>query len=299
MKLANVLYKLYCSPWLIVPEVHRQLAAIVKDHWTGDAHLLGGRLEEFLRKASCDMPMNPADDKDDGEDDEDALTSDGIAILSIDGVIGRKVSDLKKSSGVCDLLDVQAKLGTAMRDENCKGVMLVIDSPGGTVGGVPECAELIAACAAMKPVVSYCDGVMASAAYWLGSQADAVYSSKTGEIGSIGVYQAILDASRAYEMEGYKVELFKTGKFKGMGISGLPLTDEQRAKIQADVDQVFGWFTSAILAKRPKVPADAMQGQTFFGNDAKKMKLIDATGSELDAMAELRAMIAKRSKPKQ
>jgi ClpP class serine protease len=91
---------------------------------------------------------------------------------------------------------------------------------------------------------------MASAAYWIGVTADAIFAEPSAEIGSIGVYSAFLDESRAFEMEGLKTELFKTGKYKGMGMPGLPLTEDQRALIQAEVDRVNKQFARVEQVKK-------------------------------------------------
>jgi protease-4 len=121
-----------------------------------------------------------------------------------------------------------------------------------------------------------------------------IVAGKTSQTGSIGVYQAFLDESRAMEMSGRSVELFTTGKFKGMGISGMPLTGEQRDMLQARVDQVFGWFKEAVAAGRGAVPAEAMQGQAFYGEDARKVNLVDMVGTRGDAMDELKALVGRK-----
>jgi signal peptide peptidase SppA len=174
-----------------------------------------------------------------------------------------------------------------------KGVLLSFDSPGGGVSGVPELAAKLAAVNKTVPLVAYADGLCCSAAYWLASQASLIVSGKTAQSGSIGVYQAFLDRSREMELAGRKVELFSTGKFKGMGLTGLPLSDDQRAMLQSRVDQVFGWFKGAVADGRGKVPDEAMQGQSYYGEDARKENLVDMIGSREDAVEELKALIGR------
>jgi signal peptide peptidase SppA len=284
MKLANVLYKLFVDPWCITPAAHRNLCEIVRDHVDGAAHIKGGRADAFIN----------------GEDDEDAepmcAIAGGIAVISVHGVIGRRVGSMEKSSGVCDLLDLERTLRECMNNAEVSGVLLSFDSPGGTVAGVPETAALIAECSRVKPFVAYADDLMASAAYWLAAPCRLIVANKSSQVGSIGVYQSFLDSSRAYEMEGYKQLLFATGKFKGMGISGLPLSAEQQAMLQSRVDQVFGWFTAAIKAGRGNVPDEAMQGQTYYGEDAMAVNLVDRIGTKQDAMDELNALIESTTK---
>jgi signal peptide peptidase SppA len=164
-------------------------------------------------------------------------------------------------------------------------VLLDIDSPGGSVTGVPELAARIKAVADERPVFAFTDGMMCSAAYWLASQTDAIYATKTADVGSIGVYMAILDEARAYEMAGVKVELFKAGRLKGMGMPGTSLTEEAREHLQSEVDDIYQWFTSDVRSKRD-VSAEVMQGQSFMAEAAARHELIDMVVPSLAAAVE-------------
>lgn len=275
MKFTNILYKLYVDPWAIVPAMHRTLCDIVRDHVTGAAHEVGGRAETFIPKESSGAPIDQQ--------------ANGIARIEIAGVIGRRLGDIEKSSGGLDLLDVSKAIQAAVDNPKVGGILLVFDSPGGVVAGVPETAEQIRMAAKQKPVVALASGLMASAAYWLGSQATMVMAESSGQVGSIGVYQAFLDESRNYASDGLTVELFKSGKFKGMGISGLSLTDDQREYMQGRVDKIFGWFKTAVNTNRD-IPESAMDGRVFFADEALDLDMIDAIGDEAAAIAELRAL---------
>lgn len=279
--LPHCIHALYCEPWLITPAMHRMLCTILADHISGAAHGSAGR---------ADMFMNPAKDPDEDEDEEGAISADGVRTIAIEGIIGRRVSGIMKSSGVQDVLDITKRAESFTDDANVKGVLLDIDSPGGTVTGVPEAAYAIRMLRAKKPVVTYTGGLAASAAYWLGSQATAIYASPSAQVGSIGVYQFLLDSSRQAEMNGVKPMLFASGKFKGMGIDGLPLTDAQAERIRDTVDILFGWFRRDVLNAR-KIADDDMQGQTFYAADALAHNLIDRVGTRDEALAELRGML--------
>jgi signal peptide peptidase SppA len=280
MKLANVLYKLYVDPWAIMPAAHANLCAIVDDHFSGRAHSADGRASVF-EPDEADVAAAPFQ-----------MVGADVALIEINGVIGRRVGSLEKSSGVADVLDIERAVDAAVAS-GAKGLLLSFDSPGGGVSGVPELAEKLAEVNKTVPIVAYADGLCCSAAYWLASQASLIVSGKTAQSGSIGVYQAFLDRSREMELAGRKVELFSTGKFKGMGLTGLPLSDDQRAMLQSRVDQVFGWFKGAVAGGRGKVPDEAMQGQSYYGDDARKVNLVDMIGSREDAVEELKALIGR------
>jgi signal peptide peptidase SppA len=273
MRFLQIGKKLYLEPWSIDPRVHRLLCGIYEAHVTGEAHQPGGSASAFLIEEKK-------------EDEGQPFMAGDINVIPIHGVISRKVSGIMKSSGMCDVQLLETFVADAVADDNVKGILLDIDSPGGLVVGVREAAQVIASACETKPVVAFTDGDMCSAAYWLGCGADAIYATGAAETGSIGIYLAFLDSSRRDEMQGLKLELFKTGKYKGMGLRGLALTDEQRAFLEADVQQVYSWFKDAVNLKR-NIPASAMEGQCFYSEDALEVGLIDRIGSLDDAMQEV------------
>ena len=279
--LTRVLRALYCEPWLIRPEMHRRLCEIAKAHATGEAHGSDGIVAQF-------------DDEVKKDGIGDVQNVSGIAVLNIGGVIGRKFSRFLNSSGVTSVDVMQRIIGEAVEDDSIDAIVLDVDSPGGTVTGVPEAAITIEEAAAVKPVIAYTGGMMASAAYWISASADAIIAAPSADVGSIGVYTAFLDRSRQFEKEGIDVELFKQGRFKAMGMPGIPLTEEQRELIQEGVDEIADWFKGFVRQSRPGVSADAMEGQTFLGKNAVSVGLIDALGSLDDAIEYAEEEVARR-----
>ena len=268
-KFINVLRELYTEPWLIRPDVHEQICRIVDAHIDGSAHEAGGIASLFG-----------------GEEKTDIVDIvDNVGVIAIDGVIGKRVSSLQKSSGVVDVDEIQEKMMELVANESIDGIVLDISSPGGTVTGVPELAEYIRAACNDKRVVAYTDTLMASAAYWIGSSAWAIIAAPSSTVGSVGVYMSLLDQSRAVEMQGLKVELIKAGKLKGIGLPGTSLTDEQRAYLQSRVDYLHEQFRGAVRSGRGvKVADGVMEGQDFFGEQAAQVRLIDQVGTMQDAI---------------
>jgi ClpP class serine protease len=87
-----------------------------------------------------------------------------------------------------------------------------------------------------------------------------------------------------------------TGKYKGLGLPGVPISDEQIELLRDEVAVVFGWFKSAVLAGRGTVDDDYMQGQTLMGDAALPANLIDAVGDRKYAMAELENLMKGKAK---
>jgi protease-4 len=247
--------------------MHATIAQILRAHITGEAHRAGGIAELF------------------GVDEEDEPITrmvDDVAVIAVDGVIGKRVSALERSSGTVDVDDVAGALREAYDNPAVRGIVLDINSPGGTVTGVPELGALVAS--APKRVVSYTDTMAASAAYWIASQADAFVAAPSATVGSVGVYLALLDESRAYEMNGYRKEVIKSGRIKGIGVPGTALTDEQRAHLQAATDDLHAQFRAAVRAGRGNVRDEDMEGQDFYGAVAVGAGLINETGDMAEAV---------------
>jgi len=279
-KLVRVLTALYCEPWLITPQMHKTLCDIA------GKHAAGGDIEAAQHEVAAAMKAKPAKrdyavveveelDEDDPRGRPKKLGD--VAVIPVEGVIGRKFSRSLYSSGVTSIDVFERLVRTAAEDEQVDAITLLFDSPGGLVMGVPEAARAIAWAREAKPVIAFADGLMDSAAYWLASQTDAVYATESADVGSVGVYIALLDSQRWEEMQGFKTELFKSGRFKGMGYPGTSLSDEQREMLQGIVDDVAAKFKAAVARGRGgQVPDEAMQGQSFGVEEALVYGLIDS-----------------------
>lgn len=216
-----------------------------------------------------------------------------VAVIHLNGVLDKHISDFDMSCyGGFDIADFDEAVAEAAADPKVEQVVLDINSPGGSVVGIAESAARVAQLTKSKEVHAFVDCEACSAAYYIASQADHIAAAPTSIIGSIGVYLAIMDQSRRLEMEGYKVELIKAGKFKTMGSSIRPMTDEEREMFQGLVDGMHADFRAAVKSGRrgptergghQTVSDAAMEGQWFFGKDAIGARLVDElTGKNLD-----------------
>ena len=137
---------------------------------------------------------------------------DGIGTVSIEGPMIRKPDILARVlMGATSHDEIGAAIREAGERADIKAVFLDIDSPGGTVAGTPELAAAVATLNERKPVYAFSSGLMCSAAYWIASQARAIYATPSARVGSIGVVQAVIDDSAALANEGIKVEVFAVG----------------------------------------------------------------------------------------
>ncbi|WP_210521914.1 S49 family peptidase [Hymenobacter terricola] len=207
-----------------------------------------------------------------------------VAILPIQGTV-------QKRGGYCSLgtKDLVASLNAANRDPEIAAIVLDIDSPGGQVDGTEELAQAIAQ--SQKPVVAYIDGLGASAAYWIASQASSIFinSASTGYAGSLGVLCMSINQTTFLEKQGYKVEILRSTRAvdKARLNPVEPLSDAVRAVVQADLDQIGETFIAAVekgRAGKLSTKEDVFTGKVYKGADALKFGLVDALGSLQDAV---------------
>lgn len=279
MKLHQLIRTVYYEPALITPPAHASIRQLLEQR-LGDG--LAGN-----QKSGQPVTREPGQDWCGNEVEVAEMEIvDGIAYIPIGGVVGQDLTPFDRGDGAVDVLDVMQELRDAERDPMVRGMILDMDSPGGMVNGTPECADCIAAC--KKPVYAFTRGMMASAAYWIASATDGIFTTRSAAVGSIGVYVPIIDVSQMYEQRGVKVELIKAGKYKGDGFPGTKLSKEGRAQLQTSVNKIYSMFTAQVRATRGDAIADeTMQGQIFLGEEAQQLGLVDAIVSDISEVSEL------------
>lgn len=191
-----------------------------------------------------------------------ARQAGAVAVLPMMGPISQRADLWSMLFGGTSTECFGAMFAQAVADPNVAAIVINVDSPGGTVSGVPELAAQINAARGTKPIVAVANGMAASAAYWLASQADEIVVTPSGEVGSIGVFCAHFDESGALEQAGVKPTLISAGKYKVEGNPFGPLTDEALASIQSRVDDLYAMFTSDV-AKARAMPVDRVRGRAF------------------------------------
>lgn len=230
----------------------------------------------------------------DGNSPQAASRSQGgaVAVIPVRGVIAHRMSGMEDSSGGTSAEGIGRMLRAAMADASVGTILLDVDSPGGTVTGVSELAEeLFEMRGKGKKIVAQVNGLAASAAYWLASQADEIVSLPSGLAGSIGVFTVHQNLAAALEKEGVDVTVISAGKYKVEGNPFEPLSDEAKAVKQAQVDEAYGQFVKDVARGRG-VTASAVrsgygEGRVLTAKDAKAAGLIDRIGTMEDTIGRL------------
>lgn len=268
MKYPQLLATLTEEPLLITPSAHASLLKLFNDHATLTAEQFKAAREdiEFCgEKFEVDKPY----------------AADGIMFIPVAGPLGRGLGKFEKMAGAIDVADIADELSQFEADPNLHTAVMIFDSPGGMYSGTPELGERIRR--VEKPKYAFVPGMAASAAYWLASSTDAIYATTSADVGSIGVYAYLLDTSERYKAMGVKPELIASGKYKGAGAPGIPLTDDQRANLQERVNEMAESFYGHVETMRGKgnVSRQDMQGQTFKASTAMAKGLIDGVVSDM------------------
>jgi capsid assembly protease len=213
---------------------------------------------------------------------------DGIAIVPLIGPMIRGAGFLEKGFGAVSHEDISAMLDEAEHDPTVRAILLDANSPGGTVNGSPELSTRIAS--AKKPTYAFTGGMAASAAYWAIAGARRIFAAESASVGSVGVLLSVASLSRALAAQGVDMSIFVSGPLKAAGHPAQPVTAEQAAMFQSKVDLMGDKFKTTVTKHRPAVKPDSLQGQTFFGEEAKSRGLIDEIVSGLPAaLAKVRA----------
>jgi signal peptide peptidase SppA len=274
MKLLDVVN----APWAILPDRLFEIQAVYATHLRGDKIDLKG-LEERLGE-----PLNSVH--------EEIEIIGGVAVIPIHGVIGKRMNLFSKISGGASTELVKRDIQIALDDGAVASIVLDIDSPGGSVDGIQELARFIFNARSEKPIVALANGMMASAAYWIGAAAHEIHiSDGTAMVGSIGVVAGHVDVSKAHEMMGIKATEIVAGRFKRITSELAPLSESGRAEIQEHVDFIYSVFVKDVAAFRG-VPVETVlenmaDGRIFIGTQAVDAGLVDGVATRDQLIAEL------------
>jgi protease-4 len=171
-----------------------------------------------------------------------------------------------------------------------KGVIVHINSPGGTTAGSEELHDSLRRLSEQKPMVIVVDGLAASGGYIAALAADHIVAGETSLVGSIGVLFQYPNFSEALKMLGIQVEEIKSSPLKAAPNGFEPTSPEARAAIEAIVMDSYAWFRDLVRNRRHLDEAMIQQvadGRVFTGRQGVPLHLVDELGDERTAMAWL------------
>jgi len=281
------------TPWALMPE-RLQAMSVILTRWSAgeppnDETLFQVNTDRLIRDTRKQMAA--------------ASTGTGIAVLPLYGVVtqrGNMVDDIS-GPGSTSTQQFTSVLRQMLTDDTVGQILIDIDSPGGSVYGVSELASEIVKARAQKPVIAVANSLAASAAYWIGCSASEFYVTPGGEVGSIGVWQAHFDYSKALEEEGVKPTLISAGKFKVEGNPYVPLDEQAQAFMQSRVDDYYNAFVEAVAVGRGVSISDVRdgmgEGRVLGADAALAMNMVDGISTFDEVLAKMQSSI-KTSVPR-
>ncbi|MBS3147133.1 signal peptide peptidase SppA [Candidatus Woesearchaeota archaeon] len=222
----------------------------------------------------------------------ESLKPNRIAIIPIYGSITvDSSSDIFFDQAASPSTVVIEALARAEKDPSVKGIILEINSPGGTVVASREISNKIKKID--KPVVSWIREVGASGAYWIATSTDYIVADPMSITGSIGVIGSYLEFSELFEKYGIKYERLVGGQYKDTGTPFRDLSNQEKQLLQSKINMIHEAFINEVATNR-KIDRDTVRelstGMFYLGQEALDLGLIDELGSQDEALNKIKGL---------
>lgn len=268
------------SVWAIDPDSALSYAPLLSNLiGTGmklEFEFKGQEFKPFAINAGIRNEIDPNKDDYEGQwlKKLEQLPAGSIAVIPITGPL-MKEDQYCGPVGMATIGDV---IRAADQSVNINSIILRIDSPGGTVDGTVTLSNIVAN--TQKPIIAFVDGLMASAALWIGSAADEVIASTNKDvIGSVGVICSFADLQPAYEKLGVKFHTIVAEQSKDKNRVWEDLRQGQYEEYRKEVLNPFAAdFIAAIKQNRPGVKDDQLTGKVYFAENLVGT-LVDSIGN--------------------
>ncbi len=217
----------------------------------------------------------------------------------VDGNIHANLQKIELSGPIMDVSKVLEDIQKAKEDKNIKGVLFIVDSPGGSVAPSVEVAYAIKELKETKPVVAYASGVIASGSYYASIWANQIIANPGSMVGSIGVIMQGVNTEELMKKIGVSTQTVKAGKYKESGTPTRKWFDYEEKQLQSVIDDTYNMFISDVASarnldiKNHTIFADA---KIFTSKQAKNVGLIDEVAT-LSYAQESLIKLSKVEKP--
>ena len=155
----------------------------------------------------------------------------------VDGNIHANLQKIELTGPIMDVSKVLEDIQKAKEDKNIKGVLFVVDSPGGSVAPSVELAYAIKELREVKPVIAYASGVIASGSYYASIWANQIIANPGSMVGSIGVIMQGVNTEELMKKIGVSTQTVKAGKYKESGTPTRKWFDYEEKQLQSVIDE--------------------------------------------------------------
>jgi protease-4 len=191
---------------------------------------------------------------------------------------------------IMEVSEVLEQIDTATNDDKIKGVLFVVDSPGGAVSPSIELAYAIKRLKEKKPVVVYAKGTIASGSYYASIWANKIIVNPGSMVGSIGVIMEGADLSTLMQKIGIKTQTVQAGKYKKVGTMDRPWKEYEINELNKVIHGTYDMFTRDVANARGldiKKRDTFANAHIFTAAQAKDVGLVDELGVSYTAKEEL------------
>ncbi|GAA4525786.1 signal peptide peptidase SppA [Chelativorans composti] len=214
----------------------------------------------------------------------------GVAQYAVTDTRGDHIARVRVEGTITEDEKLLEMLDQIRKDDRVKGVILTVDSPGGTTVGGEAIFNSVRKLTESKPVVAQVGTLAASAGYMIASAADHIVARHTSIVGSIGVIVQVPNVAGLMEKIGVGVTEIKSSPLKAEPSPFSPATEEARQMVQNMVRDSYEWFMDLVASRRPLTKEEVRRlsdGSIFTGRQALERKLVDALGGVEEAKAHL------------
>jgi protease-4 len=207
-----------------------------------------------------------------------------IAIIHIEGIILDYVPPFPQNLFLSNYItpaEIKIAVEEILKDKSIKGVVIRVNSPGGSVLASNQILHMLQKLGREKPIISSLSEVAASGGYWVCLASDIILAEPATITGSIGVLGIHLNLEKMYEKLGIKKEIFKRGRFADFLSPSRALKKQERKKLKSLLKSYYNKFVELVAQRRVKSLYDVQKiarGRVYTGSQAKDNGLIDRIG---------------------
>jgi len=237
----------------------------------------------------------------DGPPRRDTQRAKSIAVVPLYGVLAQRMDLMTETSGGTSTDRFRREFQAAVDDPDVAGIVIEVDSPGGSVLGLTEAADAVFHARGQKPIYAVANSEANSAAYFIASAADKLFVAPDGQVGSIGTVAIHQDVSGMLEKDGVVTTIISTPEGKAEGNQYQPLADEARERIAFEVQMYYDRFVSAVARNRgtteETVRLEYGRGRSLMDTEALEAGMVDGIFT-MDETINLLAKSVKRGTPR-
>jgi protease-4 len=223
-----------------------------------------------------------------------------MAISFSDGMFSEKIGVVEINGVITESKDAMEDIVRYKEDDSIKGVIVRINSPGGSVGPSQEIYSEVIKLKAKKKVYVSMGSVCASGGYYIAVAGEKIYAMPATITGSIGVIMEHMIIEDLFKKIGLQSNTIKSGAFKDAGSPLRKMKEDEKVYFQGILDSIHEQFIKVVAQDR-KIPIDTAKklsdGRIFLGAQAKDLKLVDKIGTFYDTVDDMKKALNLKGKP--